>query len=117
MTTKHSHYFKDVARYETIDVYRVLQLFAVTDPCIQHAVKKLLVAGGRGVKNLDKDVQEAIDSLNRFLQMRAEDSRELPDFNVQIHTTHAASKPRWWVCDEELKCGDDDRCNQGKEFQ
>lgn len=42
---KHSHYHK-ACPYPSIDVYRVLELFKVTDPCIQHAVKKLLVAGG-----------------------------------------------------------------------
>lgn len=74
---KHSHYFKDVSRLDLIDVYRVLALFQVTDPCIQHAVKKLLVAGGRGAgKDLDKDVREAIDSLNRFLEMKKEDTNE-----------------------------------------
>jgi len=72
---KHPHYHKDVRNLETIDVYRVLALFNVTDPCIQHAVKKLLVAGGRGAgKDLGKDVQEAIDSLERFKEMRAEDT-------------------------------------------
>lgn len=71
---KHPHYHKDVCHLETIDVYRVLALFNVTDPCIQHAVKKLLVAGGRGAgKDIDKDIQEAIDSLQRFQEMRAED--------------------------------------------
>lgn len=71
---KHPHYHKDVAHLQTIDVYRVLALFNVTDPCIQHAVKKLLVAGGRGAgKDLSKDVQEAIDSLERFKEMQAED--------------------------------------------
>lgn len=70
---KHSHYFKDVSRLSHIDVYRVLELFAVTDPCLQHAIKKLLVAGGRGLKNMDKDVQEAIDTLERWQAMRAED--------------------------------------------
>ena len=72
---KHPHYFKDVRHLETIDVYRVLALFNVTDPCIQHAVKKLLVAGGRGAgKDIGKDVQEAIDSLERFKEMRVEDT-------------------------------------------
>lgn len=72
--TKHSHYFKDVAHLGYVDVYRVLQLFAVTDPCLQHAIKKLLVAGGRGAgKSIEKDVREAVDTLNRWLQMRAED--------------------------------------------
>jgi hypothetical protein len=75
---KHSHYFKDVSRLETIDVYRVLQLFNVTDPCLQHAVKKLLVAGGRGVKaqmgqTVARDVQEAIDTLQRWQEMQHED--------------------------------------------
>lgn len=73
---KHNHYFKDVRHLQTVDVYRVLSLFAVTDPCIQHAVKKLLVAGGRGAgKDIDRDIQEAIDSLARYQQMRAEDMR------------------------------------------
>jgi hypothetical protein len=37
---------------------------------LQHAIKKLLVAGGRGAgKNIEKDVSEAIDSCNRCLEM------------------------------------------------
>lgn len=71
---KHPHYHKDVKGLETIDVYRVLQLFNVTDPCLQHAIKKLLVAGGRGAgKDVSRDIQEAIDSLNRSLEMINED--------------------------------------------
>jgi hypothetical protein len=70
---KHSHYFKPCP-FSHIDIYRVLQLFAVSDPCLQHAVKKLLVAGGRGAKSIDKDIQEAIDTLQRWQQMRAEES-------------------------------------------
>lgn len=70
----HSHYYKDVTHLKTVDVYRVLKLFNVTDPCIQHAIKKLLVAGGRGAgKNTERDLREAVDSINRALQMIAED--------------------------------------------
>lgn len=70
----HSHYYKNVTHLKTIDVYRVLQLFEVTDPCIQHAIKKLLVAGGRGAgKDTERDYREAVDSINRALQMRSED--------------------------------------------
>lgn len=73
---KHSHYHKDVRHLDSIDVYRVLSLFNVTDPCLQHAVKKLLVAGGRGAgKDVTRDVQEAIDSLTRWQEMHAEDGR------------------------------------------
>jgi hypothetical protein len=71
---KYSHYFKPCP-FESVDVYRVLSLFNVTDPCLQHAVKKLLVAGGRGGgKPIDKDVQEAIDTLQRWQGMRAEEA-------------------------------------------
>lgn len=72
---KHPHYFKPVAGLQYIDVYRTLQLFAVTDPCLQHAIKKLLVAGGRGAKDISQDVQEAIDTLERWNAMRKEDRR------------------------------------------
>jgi len=72
---KHSHYKKPVAGLQFVDVYRVLALFGVTDPCLQHAVKKLLVAGGRGAKDISQDVQEAIDTLQRWQEMRVEDSR------------------------------------------
>ena len=73
MERKYNHYFKNVAHLEALDVYRVLQLFGVTDPCLQHAIKKLLCAGVRGVKDQSKDIQEAIDALNRSLEMRRED--------------------------------------------
>jgi hypothetical protein len=70
------HYFKDVQHLEKIDVYRVLELFEVTDPAIQHAVKKLLCAGKRGAKDGMKDMQEAIASINRKLEMMDEDGHK-----------------------------------------
>lgn len=90
----HGHYFKDVSKLESIDVYRVLSLFAVTDPCVQHAVKKLLCAGERGAKDQAKDIGEAIDSLRRWQDMRAEDNDTLPrkhspDEPEFFSTTHA----------------------------
>lgn len=36
------------------------------------------VAGGRGHKDIDKDVGEAIDTLVRWKAMRAEDEAKLP---------------------------------------
>lgn len=71
---KHNHYHKSVKGLEYIDVYRVIRLFNVTDPCMQHALKKLLVAGGRGAgKDVHEDIQEAIDSLKRWQEMQTED--------------------------------------------
>lgn len=76
----HNHYFKDVQHLEIVDVYRVLSLFSVTDPCLQHAVKKLLVAGGRGAgKDIHRDVCEAMDTLVRWLEMQAEDTTKQKD--------------------------------------
>lgn len=71
-TTKHSHYFKDCP-YDKVDVYRILEIFDVTDPCIQHCVKKLLCAGGRGHKDINLDINNVIDTLQRWKDMREEE--------------------------------------------
>lgn len=69
---KHQHYFKNVKHLDYIDVYRVLDLFGVTDAALGHAAKKILCAGIRGAKDQAKDVQEAIDTLQRWQEMQAE---------------------------------------------
>lgn len=70
-----SHYYKKIPDgVEYVDVYRVLEMFDVTNPSIAHAIKKLLVAGGRGHKDQEKDVNEAIVSLYRWLEMRKEEN-------------------------------------------
>ena len=73
---EYKHYQKNVEHLKWIDVYRVLLLFGVTDPCLQHAVKKLLCAGNRGVKDELKDVQEDIASLTRYLEIKTEDNKK-----------------------------------------
>ena len=80
---KHSHYHKAVPPGVThIDVYWVLKLFEVNDPSLQHAIKKLLVAGGRGAgKSFTKDVGEAIDSLQRAIEMH--EVLNLPQVKVE----------------------------------
>jgi len=70
---EYKHYQKNVEHLKWVDVYRVLDLFGVSNPCIQHAIKKLLCAGTRGVKDTQQDVQEAITSLLRYLEMKTED--------------------------------------------
>ena len=72
---EHSHYFKNVSHLTDVDVYRVLELFNVTDQAIGHAVKKLLCSGGRGVKDVAQDIKEARDTLTRWQEMREEDAR------------------------------------------
>lgn len=70
---KHSHYKKDVSHLNVIDVYRVLELYGVESHAVGHAIKKLLCCGQRGAKGRKQDIQEAIDSLNRELEMVTED--------------------------------------------
>lgn len=70
---KHSHYKKDVSHLSVIDVYRVLELYGVESHAVGHAIKKLLCGGQRGAKGRKQDIQEAIDSLNRELEMVTED--------------------------------------------
>lgn len=70
---EYKHYQKNVEHLKWVDVYRVLDLFGVSNPCLQHAIKKLLCAGNRGVKDELKDVQEAIASLTRYLEIKTED--------------------------------------------
>ena len=52
-----------------IDVYDVLKAFSVTCPGTQHAVKKLLKTGKRGYKDNKQDLNEAIKSIIRAIEL------------------------------------------------
>lgn len=65
---KTNKYLKSV-RGITIDVYDVLKAFNVTNPATQHAIKKLLAAGNRGYKNTVQDLNEAIESILRAIEL------------------------------------------------
>ena len=67
-------YIVDISKYNKLDIYRILKLYEVSDPCVQHAIKKLLCAGKRGLKPQTQDINEAILSLKRFLEMQGEDN-------------------------------------------
>ena len=68
---KHRHYFKDVSNIAEIDVYVVLKLFEVTDPCLQHIVKKALCAGKRGHKDMMEDLQNIVDTAIRAVELNS----------------------------------------------
>jgi hypothetical protein len=74
---KHSHYKKDVRHLDYIDVYRIIELYELHDPCFQHALKKILVPGARGHKDLTKDINDIIDTMQRKLEMIAENEKKL----------------------------------------
>ena len=54
---------------QQIDVYDVLQGFGVTCPAMQHAIKKALMPGLRGVKSPEQDKREAINSIERSIEL------------------------------------------------
>ena len=50
-----------------VDVYDVLWSFDVRCPAVQHAIKKLLKPGQRGVKDSIQDKLEAVSSVLRSI--------------------------------------------------
>jgi len=74
---KHQHYKKDVKHLDYIDVYRIIDLYELHDPCFQHALKKILVPGARGHKDLTKDINDIIDTMRRKLEMMSETEKKL----------------------------------------
>ena len=53
----------------TVDVYRVLDAFGVSDPATQHAVKKMLCMGLRGHKDYLTDLNDSIESLQKAREL------------------------------------------------
>ena len=50
-----------------VDVYRVLEAYAVACPCVGHAVKKLLCAGLRDKGDRLQDLTEALESVGQAI--------------------------------------------------
>ncbi len=73
----HSHYYRNTEHLNQIDIYRIIDLYQVNHPCLQHALKKIICAGERGSKSFETDVREAVKSLDRALQMIAEDCNKV----------------------------------------
>lgn len=75
------HYFKRIPidpqtglTLTHIDIYRVLTMWTVVEPGIQHAIKKMLCAGQRGAKEVLQDLKEAKASLDRQIEIMEEDA-------------------------------------------
>jgi len=69
------------------DVYSVLAAFEVDCPARQHAIKKLLMPGQRGAKSEVQDLDEALVSVSRAIDMAR---AELPEGGT---LTGKAEKP------------------------
>lgn len=53
----------------TIDVYRVLDAFKVSDPALQHLIKKALCVGIRGHKDSITDYTDILKSAEKALEL------------------------------------------------
>lgn len=56
----------------TVDVYDVLKAFEVTDPALQHLIKKALCCGLRGHKDRTQDLQDILDSAVRAKELHGD---------------------------------------------
>ena len=64
----HNKYEKRI-KGTLFDVYDVLVAFDVTCPAMQHAIKKCLMSGQRGYKDTTQDKREAIQSIERSIEL------------------------------------------------
>lgn len=65
-------YSREIKPDVFVDVYDVLNAFEVSDPCLQHLIKKALACGLRGHKDAETDYQDIIDSAMRAKELYLE---------------------------------------------
>lgn len=109
---KYDAYFKDVRHLERIDAYRTVQLFGCEQHghAIGHAAKKLLLTGVRtGGKDVEQEVQEAIDSLIRWQDMRREDksAQEPKEWDGEEWPIPAGATVKNWLGERRTVVGYD----------
>lgn len=66
-------YQREIKKGVFVDVYDVLLAFGVTNPAMQHAIKKMLAPGQRGVKDAIQDMNEAMQSIERAKELESID--------------------------------------------
>jgi hypothetical protein len=62
-------YQREVKEGVFVDVYDVLKAFNVVNPAMSHAIKKMLAPGQRGAKDVIQDMKEAIQSIERAIEL------------------------------------------------
>jgi len=69
MASKYDVEVSDGAGCVIIDVYEICRACRVSCGATQHAIKKLLFAGRRGVKDRLQDLTEARDAIDRAIEL------------------------------------------------
>ena len=62
-------YLREIKPGVWVDVYDVLSAWSVTNPALQHLIKKALQTGERGHKTREQDLQDIIDSAIRAKEL------------------------------------------------
>ena len=65
----------------SVDVYDVLAAYSVTDPALQHLIKKALCAGLRGHKDIRQDLEDICRSAEKALDNHRK-AKEIEDQEV-----------------------------------
>ena len=65
-------YLREIKPGVFVDVYDVLAAWGVSNPAVQHLIKKALQPGLRGHKDVITDLREVHQSAERALQIEAE---------------------------------------------
>lgn len=60
-----------------VDVYDVLAAWEVTNPALQHLIKKALQPGARGHKTLENDLTDILVSAHRAIELEGFKSRNI----------------------------------------
>ena len=67
--TKPNKYMREIVPGVWVDVYDVLQAWNVTNPALQHLIKKALQPGHRGHKTLEEDLNDIVSSAKRAIKL------------------------------------------------
>lgn len=70
---ENDHYYINVSDVDEIDFYEIALRYNVTDPCIQHILKKCLAVGNRGHKDFHTDLKDIAKTANRMLVIHGVD--------------------------------------------
>ena len=84
-------YKKDVSDLSYIDIYRIADLYDISDHRQFHAMKKTICAGKRGSKSAKQDMIEAIESILNWLENNHADEKICMNIYRQLQGLKSAS--------------------------
>jgi len=76
-----------------LDPYRIADVYGITNHAIFSALKKLLIAGGRGFKDTAQDVADSIGALQRWQEMQEEQTALANEVGKSLKTQETFVAP------------------------